>query len=105
LDPVHEPSPGCMATKAMLLDGGVNIRLMADHIMRWKRTCKTEAGSGAQKHWLAGYGGMSRPTRGEWCGRRRTQGRWVEVFHRKVQEVLDIRRRLARGLPPRQKSR
>ena len=99
-DPLRSPSPGCMAVKAGLLDGATNIRLMADHIMRWKRLCKTEAGSGASIRWLAGYGGLSRPTLGEWCGRRRIRGRWAEAVHPKVLEVLNIRRRLARGLPP-----
>jgi len=100
-DPVRDPSPGCRATKAMLLDGATNIRLMADHIMRWKRLCRTEVGSESERHWVAGYGGLSNPARGEWCGRRRSQGRWVEVVHRKVSEVLELKRRLSRGLPPR----
>jgi hypothetical protein len=104
-DPVRAPSPGCVATKAMLLDGATNIRLVADHIMRWKRLCRTRSGSGAAKHWLTGYGGLSRPSLGEWCGRRRSQGRWVEVVHHKVKEILSIRRRLARGLPPRPQAR
>ena len=98
-DPVSAPSPGCLADKTALLDGESNIRRTADIIMRWKRLCRTKAGSGAAKHWLAGYGGLSRPSQRTWCGRRRVRGRWVELNHKVVQEVLRLRQQLLR--PPR----
>jgi hypothetical protein len=99
-DPVGHPSPGCVAVKATLLDGSSNIRRMADLIMRWTKVCRRKAGSGRARQWLAGYGGMSRPSESRWCGRRRQATRWVEETEPKVQEILTLRRRLARGLPP-----
>jgi hypothetical protein len=97
LDPVRNPSDACLRTKGMLLDGESNLRLTADTIMRWKRLCRTKAGSASEKHWLAGYGGLSRPSQGTWCGRRRIRGRWVDLDHRVVQEVLSLKRQLSRG--------
>jgi hypothetical protein len=105
LDPVSSPSPGCIAVKSRLLDGESNIRLMADHIMRWKGICRNRAGSGRARHWLAGYGGLSRPSQNQWCGRQRRGGRWTEVVHPKVREIMVLRSRLAKGLPPRPSSR
>jgi hypothetical protein len=104
-DPVGSPSAACSSEKARLLDPLNNIRLMAGHIVRWKRTCRAQTGQASERQWLAGYAGVSRPKAREWCGLRRTGRRWTPLHHPKVQEVLEFRRLLASGQPPRRKCR
>jgi len=102
LDPVSSPSPSCLATKASLLDPVYNIRVVAEQIERWKRLCRSKTGRRAtDQQWLSGYGGLSRPAQGTWCGLRRSKGRWVALPTAKVVlQVLRYRRLLASGQRP-----
>jgi hypothetical protein len=101
-EPIRSPNPSCRATKAALLDPIYNIRVVAEQIERWKRTCRTKTGRRALDHrWLAGYGGFSNPSKGKWCGQQRKLGRWVDLPRPlQVETILRYRRLLASGQCP-----
>ncbi len=66
-DPVHHPSPACLATKASLLDGATNLRHVATIISANRELCKEKVQSDRLPRWLAGYEGLNSPSRDRWC--------------------------------------
>jgi hypothetical protein len=94
-DPVGAPSKGCRAVQQSLLDPGHNLRLMAQHIEGWKKLCRTKTGRAVDRAWLAGYAGLSRPSKGQWCGQSRRAGRWTYLPQApQVKAILALRRSL-----------
>ncbi len=90
VDPVHAPSPGCVAAKATLLNGEANLRRIAVIISANRELCKEKTGKGDLPRWLAGYEGLSSPSRDRWCAPN-----W------KTWRVVDYRKKLlAKLLPP-----
>ena len=102
VDPVGHPSVACLATKSALLEPTTNLRITADAIGRWTRTCRSKTGRRiSDPLWLAGYAGISRPQAGQWCGLYRRLGRWTALPKAKaVREILRFRQRLASGQRP-----
>lgn len=81
-DPVHNPSDACRAAKQTLLVPEVNIRRMAFIIKANRELCKERAGVGDLPHWLAGYEGLSVPSRDIWC--KPGPKTWQVVAYRKM---------------------
>jgi hypothetical protein len=81
-DPVHHPSPGCLATKASLLDGVTNLRRVATIITANRILCKEKVGSDNLPRWLAGYEGLNSPSRDRWCAP--SELTWRVVDYRKT---------------------
>jgi hypothetical protein len=80
-DPVHAPSPACVAAKSALLVGDNNIHRMAVIITANRDLCKEKTGKGDLPRWLAGYEGLSVPSRERWCA---PNGKtWQVVEYRK----------------------
>lgn len=99
-DPVGAPDEGCRRAQAMLLDPLTNMRAMGGAIRAWRTRCKKETGRAALLHrWLAGYGGMHRPSKGLRCGQRKVKGRWRDQPLRKgIKWIVEHRKRLIRKL-------
>jgi hypothetical protein len=102
-DPVRAPSAACQRTRASLLDPVVSMRAMGSAITSWRKLCSSKSkgtGRPALLHrWLAGYGGMHRPSQGLRCGQRKVKGRWRDVPLRPgVRWIRDHRRYLLRKL-------
>lgn len=66
-DPLAAPSAGCLATKASLLDGDHNLRVMGSIIAANRDLCADKTGTARASQWLAGYQGRNFPERGKWC--------------------------------------
>lgn len=93
-DPVHNPSEECLAVKASLLDANYNIRVTAQVISKWRKTCRETTGTKALPHrWLSGYAGESRS--GAMCGQRKVGGRWRDLPQSsRVRNMLRLHKRL-----------
>jgi hypothetical protein len=76
--PVKAPGKACRAVRARLKVGAYNIKLIFAYLKAWRELCKTKTGSGKVLRVLAGYGGLSRPRLGRWCGARKRAGRWTD---------------------------
>lgn len=100
-DPVRKPSKACKAVKARLLSGGYNLRVVAGTITRWRSLCRKRTKRAALFHrWLAGYGGLGRPSKGQICGQKRTAKGWVDLpVHPKLQRIMRYRLRLIAKMP------
>lgn len=80
-DPVHAPSPACAAAKNTLLNAEVNLKRMSVIITANRELCKEKTGHGDLPRWLAGYEGLSSPSRDRWCA---PNGKtWQVVEYRK----------------------
>jgi len=77
--PVKSPGKACRAVRARLKNGRYNIRLTIGALALWQRTCKKRTGTASLLSILMGYGGLSRPTQGQWCGLVRRRGAWRRV--------------------------
>jgi hypothetical protein len=78
-NPVSAPSIECQKTRASLLDGQYNITLIASQFEQWSKLCQSKTGRSEPQHWLAGIGGYSHPSSGQWCKRLRVKGRWKDL--------------------------
>lgn len=81
-DPLGNPSDACRAAKQTLLVPEVNIRHMAAIISANRELCKEKVGSADLPRWLAGYEGLSRPSRDVWC--KPAAKTWEVVAYRKM---------------------
>jgi hypothetical protein len=66
-DPVHAPSPGCLAVKGALLSGEYNLRRMTAIILANRELCREKVGRADLPRWLAGYEGFNVPREDRWC--------------------------------------
>jgi hypothetical protein len=107
-DPVNAPDAACKAAKARLLNPIASMKAMGHAISLWRTLCKSNkrgTGRAALLHrWLAGYGGMHRPSRGIRCGQRKVRGQWRDLPMRKgVRWIVDHRKSLIRKLKRRRR--
>ncbi len=97
-DPLNNPSQACLAVKSSLLNPNYNIRVTAQVIAKWRKTCQEETGTRALPHrWLSGYAGESRPPV-VLCGQRKVAGRWRDLPKSgRVRNILHRYKRLLRS--------
>jgi hypothetical protein len=99
-------SDACRARRAALMDPAVNIRAMGGAIRAWRELCEERTGIAPDmRHWLAGYGGYSRPARQILCGRERVRTargwRWRELPTPKaVADIVSARKAMIIELHP-----
>ena len=97
-------SPGCAARRAALMDPAVNMAAMGAAISAWRSLCTKVTGKAPDmRHWLAGYGGYSRPEQNIYCSRRKVRSgkgwRWQELKTPKaVEDILAARKAMIRQL-------
>lgn len=97
-------SASCAAERQRMFDPATNMAVMGSAITAWRTLCK-KTGKADLKHWLAGYGGYSRPPK-TLCGRARVRSgkgwRWRDLpTPGPVRDIIQLRlrmiKRLARG--------
>lgn len=95
--PVKNPSPECRAVRARLKTGVYNIKHVLASLKAWRKLCKKKTGKALLRDVLMGYGGLTRPRKGQWCGLVRRKGRWKRTKTPwVVRRILKRRRHLVR---------
>jgi len=97
--PVKAPGKACRAVRASLQNGHYNIKRIAGALATWRKVCRKRTGQALLRHTLMGYGGLSRPSKRQWCGRAYRRNRWRDIKAPwVVRRIINRRRSLIRKL-------